>query len=90
MAQLQRLHAKHLEFEAAAALVNDGTRSIAKSRRGIMQHMVTGNNSILLWPTSYQGQTPKKKPTVRYMSITSALETQLRRDTVADAHGVGR
>ena len=67
---LMLLAKKHVEFEAAAARVKNGRRSIGKGARGIMQHVVESPTSILRWPISYENAdaTPPKV-NIRYVSL---------------------
>ena len=67
---LIRLAKKHVEFEAAAARIKNGRRSIAKGAGGIMQHVVESPSSILRWTISYENAaaTPPKSK-IRYVSL---------------------
>ena len=69
---LMLLAKKHVEFEAAAARVKHGRRSIGKGPRGIMQHVVESPISILRWPISYENAdaTPPKI-SIRYVPLIS-------------------
>ena len=61
--RLERLRAKHREFEEVA-LRMQGTRRIELTKRGVHQHVVENGNAIVRWPTSYGSDPPKV--TIRY------------------------
>ena len=75
MTKQRLLLAKHLEFEAAAAQVRDGRRSIVKTPRGVLQHVVETENSVLRWPTTYAGVTTKSslRSTARFVRYESLV-----------------
>ena len=57
----QMKHAKHLEFETAAAKYEGhGERTIEQNTFGVDQHVVRahfcGNDVLLRWPISYENQ----------------------------------
>ena len=74
MANLTRLLETHMQFEAAAAdaRMTGAKRSIIKSRRGVLQHVVETKTAILRWPCSYAGIS-KPKTKVRYLPLMDRL-----------------
>ena len=67
------LLAKHHEFEALAATAMDkgAERSVETTPRGVPQHVVKSQCSVIRWPVEYAGEPPDTVPkrTVRYESI---------------------
>ena len=62
---LERMRAKHREFEAVALRMKDSTRRVEMTKRGVRQHVVESGNAVVRWPTAY-GNAPLK---VRYESL---------------------
>ena len=58
---------KHMESEEVALRMKGATRTIERSGRGVLQHVVETDTpaAILRWPTAY-GECP---PKVRYGSL---------------------
>ena len=52
---VERLKAKHEEFECAASEMHGGERTKETTPRGIEQHVVRTDHAILRWPVAYEG-----------------------------------
>ena len=63
--RLERMRAKHREFEAVALRMKGSTRHVEVTKRGVRQHVVESGNAVVRWPTSYGSGPPK----VRYESL---------------------
>ena len=60
--KLEHMLDKHREFEEAALRMRGANRRIELTPRGVRQHVVETDTSILRWPTDYGNAPPK----VRY------------------------